>query len=143
MTKILTRNTLLFVLIVLVHVAYKMMYLDYSGFWYGETFNLFFSQQDWGLIKHISEWDVNPPLYYYFLWIWRNLFGEGEFAIRFSSVLFSSLSAGMIYIFAAKYFNRVTALVALLLFTSSNEVFFYSHEARCYSIVLFFCLCSS
>ena len=132
-----------FLLIVLLHIIFKSYLLTYSSFWYDETFGLFYSQQDWGLIKHTSEWDINAPLYYYFLWIWRNLFGISEFSIRFSSVLFSSLAAGMIYIFSTKYFNKTTAFIALLIYTSSNEMFFYAHEARCYSIIFFLTICSS
>jgi uncharacterized membrane protein len=132
-----------FILIVVIHIIFKSYLLDYAGFWYDETFGLFFSQQDWGLIKHTSEWDMNPPFYYYFLWIWRHLFGISEFAIRFSSVLFSALAAGMIYIFSIKHFNKTTALIALIIYTSSNEIFFYAHEARCYSILFFLTLCSS
>ena len=133
----------IFLLIVISHILLKSYLLDYSGFWYDETFGLFFSQQDWGLIKHTSEWDLNPPFYYYFLWIWRNLFGISEFAIRFSSVIFSALAAGMIYIFSIKHFNKTTAFIALIIYTSSNEIFFYAHEARCYSILFFLTLCSS
>lgn|GEM_PF-1157654 len=133
----------IFLLIVLLHIIFKSYLLTYSGFWYDETFGLFYSQQDWGLIKHTSEWDMNPPLYYYFLWIWRNLFGISEFAIRFSSVLFSALAAGMIYVFSLKHFNKTTAIIALLIYTSSNEIFFYAHEARCYSMLFFLTLYSS
>lgn len=132
-----------FILIIILHIVFKLLFLDYSCFWYDETFGLYYSQQDWGLIKHTSEWDLNPPLYYYFLWIWRNLFGISEFAIRFSSVLFSSLAGGILYIFSLKNFNKTTALIALLIYTSSNEIFFYSHEARCYSILFFLTLSSS
>jgi hypothetical protein len=132
-----------FIFIFLFHIIFKSLYLDYNGFWYDETFGLWYSQQDWGLIKHTSEWDLNPPLYYYFLWIWRNLFGISEFSIRFSSVLFSALAAGMIFIFSAKFFNRTTAFLATLIFSASTNILFFAHEARCYSIVLFLALCSS
>ncbi|MGZ3863879.1 MAG: glycosyltransferase family 39 protein [Bacteroidia bacterium] len=132
-----------FTLVFLFHLFFKSLFLDHAGFWYDETFGLWYSQQDWGLIKHTSEWDLNPPLYYYFLWIWRNLFGISEFSIRFSSVLFSSLAAGVLYLFSVKYFNKITAFVTLLLYTCSADILFFSHEARCYSLVLFLAVCSS
>jgi len=136
-------NAFVFLLIVVIHVAYKMLYLDAWGFWHDEAFSLYFSQQHWGHIKHISEWDINPPLYYYFLWIWQNLFGTDEYAVRFSSVLFSALSAGMLFIFCARHFNRLTGLLAVLFFSISNEMYFYAHEARPYSLITFLVLCSS
>ncbi|MHB8260157.1 MAG: glycosyltransferase family 39 protein [Bacteroidia bacterium] len=138
-----TKLVVSFILIVLLHIIFKLVYLDYSCFWYDETFGLHYSLQDWGLIKHTSEWDLNAPLYYYFLWLWRHFFGISEYAIRFSSVLFSAFSAGMLYVFSYKFFNKTTALIALLIYTSSNEIFFYSHEARCYSILFFLTLSSS
>ncbi len=142
--KNLFKNTgFVFLLIVIIQIAYKMLFLDYWGFWHDEAFSLFYSQQHWGHIKHISEWDINPPLYYYFLWIWQHLFGISEYAIRFSSVLFSALSAGMLYIICAKNFNRATGLWAVLFFSISNEMYFYAHEARPYTLILFFVLCSS
>jgi uncharacterized membrane protein len=137
------RNTLIFLLIVAAHMLFKLIALDASGFWYDETFGLYYSEQDWGLIKHTSEWDVNPPLYYYFLYIWRNLFGIREYAIRFSSVLFSSLSAGVLYFLVRKHFNQTAAVLSLIFFTASYEVYYYAHEARCYSIILFLVLSST
>ncbi|HWY36508.1 MAG TPA: glycosyltransferase family 39 protein, partial [Nitrosopumilaceae archaeon] len=136
-------NTLIFFLVFILHLVFKSFYLNDSGFWYDETFGLYFAHQDWGHIKHTADWDINPPLYYYLLWIWRHFFGIGEFAIRYSSVLFSALAAGMLYVFTAKNFNKLAALIAILTFTFSNEAWFYSHEARCYSLILFLVLCSS
>ena len=135
-------NLLVFFLIFLLHATFKIIFLTNSGFWYGETFNLFYAEQDWGLIKHTSEWNRSAPLYYYFLWIWRNLFGIGEFAIRFSSIFFSALAAGLLYIIVSKHFNKVAAFIALLLFSSSNEIYSYSQEVSCQSVVLFLVMAS-
>ena len=109
-----------FLLIVILHIIFKSFFLDYSCFLYDETFSLFYSLQDWGLIKHTSEWDIVPPLYYYVLWIWRHLFGISEFAIRFSSVLFSSVAAGVLFLFTQKHFGKIAAIAALLFYTASN-----------------------
>lgn len=143
MKEIFKSNAFAFFLIVLVHLAYKALYLDLWGFWHDEAFSLYYSQQHWGHIKHISEWDINPPLYYYFLWIWQHLFGISEYAIRFSSVIFSALAAGMLYLLCARNFTRATGWLAVLLFSISNEMYFYAHEARPYSLILLLVLCST
>ncbi len=130
-------------LIVIIQVAYKMLFLDEWGFWHDEAFSLYYSQQHWGHIKHISEWDINPPLYYYFLWIWQNLFGISEYAVRFSSVIFSALSAGMLFLLCARHFNRNTGWLAILFFSICNEMYFYAHEARPYSLIIFLVLCAT
>jgi hypothetical protein len=135
-------NFILFLLVFAVHFGFKVIYLNNSGFWYGEAFNLFYSGQDWGLIKHTSDWNRNAPLYYYFLSIWRNLFGIGEVAIRLSSVVFSSLSAAMLYILLRKHFSGVAAFITLVLFTFSNDMYAASQEANVNSIIVFLAITS-
>ncbi|MGZ3865110.1 MAG: glycosyltransferase family 39 protein [Bacteroidia bacterium] len=132
-----TSNLWIFLLIVAAHICFKIPYLNNSGFWYDEVVQLFYSQQDWGLIKHTAEWNRNAPLYYYVLYIWRNLFGDGEVAIRVSSVIFSSLAAGVLYVVVKKHFGKIAALIALILFTFSNEIYFYSQETNVLSLILF------
>lgn len=126
-----------FTLFVVVNVIFKSLYLDSQGFWYDEILSLHNSQRHWGHIKHISEWDPNPPLYFYFIHVWRNLFGIGEFAIRFSSVLFSALAGGCIYLFVRKNYSSIAGLVSALLFLCSDVVYYQAHEARPYSLILF------
>lgn len=132
-----------FLLIFLVHLFFKSLYLDYSGFWFDEVHCVFFSGQHWGHIKHVAEWDINPPLYIYFTYLWRNLFGISEYSIRFACVLFSSLAAGMVFIFSARFFNKTTAILSTLIFSASSTILFFAHEARSYSLLLFLTLCSS
>lgn len=135
-------NLFLFLLIVLAHIGFKVLYLNNSGFWYGEAFYLFHSEQDWGLIKHTAEWNRNAPLYYYFLSIWRNIFGISEITIRISSVIFSSMAAGLLYVLINKHFNRLAAVTALVFFTFSNDIYFYSQETSPHSLVLFLAVAS-
>lgn len=143
MKKLLSSNIFIFLLIVAVQVLYRLPYLAHSGFWHDEAFSLYYSQQHWGHLKHISEWDINPPLYYYFLWIWQNLFGIGEYAVRFSSVIFGALAAGMLYLFCARNINRGAGLISVMFFSISSEMYFYAHEARPYMLIILLVLCSS
>ncbi|MGZ3862326.1 MAG: glycosyltransferase family 39 protein [Bacteroidia bacterium] len=135
-------NLLVFLLIISVHICFKALYLNNSGLWYDEVVQLFYSQQDWGLIKHTAEWNRNAPLYYYFLYIWRNLFGNGEVALRMSSVIFSSLAAGILFMMIRKHFGKLAALISLILFTFSNEIYFYSQETSVHSLIVFLAVSS-
>src|SRR6185369_15818070 len=83
MKSLFKNNGFIFLLIVVVSLCFKVMYIDRWGFWHDEAFGLYFSQQHWGHLKHISEWNQDPPLYFYFLWIWQHLFGIGEYSLRF------------------------------------------------------------
>lgn len=141
--KFTNRLWIYFAIVFFVNFIFKISYLGYSSFWYDEIISIQSASLDFGHIKHVSEWDKNPPFYYYCLSVWIKLFNDTEYTVRLLSVIFSSLAAGMLFIIANKYFNKITAIIASLLFLSSNILFYYSHEARAYSLVLFLALLST
>lgn len=134
---------LYFFIIVFVNIALKIICLDYSSLWFDEVVSVECAWLDFGHIKHVSEWDNNPPFYYYLLSVWVKIFNDSEFCVRLLSVIFSSLAGGVTFLFANKFFNKTTAILSSLLFISSNFLFYYSHEARAYSLVLVLVLLSS
>ena len=83
----------------------------------------------------------NSPVYYGILWVWQQLFGLGDFSVRFLSVLFSTLVVGLIYLFVKRHF-RSEKLALLSAFLAAIEPFFvaYSHMARNYSMSFFLTL---
>ena len=91
---------LFFILIVIANIVLKSIYLDATPFWYDEMISVKDTQLDFGHIKHESEWDNNPPFYYYCLWVWHSIIPVSEFSSRFLSVLFVSFSIGLLYLFA-------------------------------------------
>jgi 4-amino-4-deoxy-L-arabinose transferase-like glycosyltransferase len=142
LTSLTGNNSVLFLLVFAIQFGFKALYINNSGFWYEETFFLSYSEQDWGLIKHTAEWNRNAPLYYYFLNIWSNLFGMGEVAIRLSSVLFSSLAGATFFLLLKKHFSGLAAFIGLILFTFSNQIYFYSQETSVHSLILFLAVAS-
>ncbi len=134
---------LYFGVIVLSNIFLKIICLDFSAFWYDEIISVQSASLDFGHIKHVSEWDKNPPFYYYCLSVWIKLYNDSEFCVRLLSVLFSSVSAGVLFLFANKHFNKTSAIIVSLLYISSDILFFYSHEARAYSLVVLLTLISS
>lgn len=141
--KISKNITLYFFLIVVINILFKSFYLDYPSYWYDEIISIKGASEDFGHIKHVSDWDNNPPFYYYCLSVWIKLFNDSEFYSRLLSVLFSSFSAGVLFIFTNKYFNKTTAIVSSFLFLASNMLYYYSHEVRAYSLVVLIALISS
>ena len=132
-----------FSIVFLANLLFKITDLGLSAFWYDEIISVQSASLDFGHIKHVSEWDKNPPFYYYCLSVWIKLFNDTEFTVRLLSVIFSSLAGGLLFLIANKQFNKVTAVVSSLLFISSNVLFYYSHEARAYSLVLLLALLST
>lgn len=129
--------------VIFLNIVLKTIQLDFSSFWYDEIISVQSASLDFGHIKHVSEWDNNPPFYYYCLSLWIKIFNDSEFTVRFLSVLFSAFSGGMLFSLTNKHFNKTTAIIVSLLYLSSNTIFFYSHEARAYSLVLLLSLISS
>lgn len=139
-----TKNLYLyFIAVFVVNVLFKINFLSFSSLWYDEIISVQSASLDFGHIKHVSEWDNNPPFYFYCLSVWIKLFNDSVFNIRLLSVIFSSLAAGFVFILANNYFNRITAIVSSILFLSSDILFFYSHEARAYSLILLLSLIST
>lgn len=129
--------------LIIFNILQKILFLDSEPFWYDEIVSIKAALLDFGHIKHMSEWDNNPPFYYYSLWVWLKLVGVSEFKARFLSVLFSAISACVIFIIAKKHFNYKTAVGAALLFSFHNFVYTYTYEARAYSLVVLLVLLSS
>lgn len=134
---------LYFIVVGIANVIFKIPYLSFSSFWYDEIISVQSASLDFGHIKHVSEWDKNPPFYYYCLSVWIKLFTNSEFCVRLLSVIFSSLAAGVLFLFSNKYFNKRTAIIVSFLYLSSNALFFYAHEARAYSLVVLLALLST
>lgn len=69
-------------------------------------------------------------------------FGEGEFVIRFPSVIFGLLSIWLIYRVGKAFFNENIGLIGSFLLSLSTLHLEYSQEARYYAYVVFFFLAS-
>lgn len=129
--------------IFLVNFLFKEYRAGLTGLSYDENFSAYFAQADISeIIRFARESDPNPPLYLIILHYWIDLFGDSEYSIRMLSVITNSLAAGLFYLFCARFFNWQTAVFSSLMFLTSNEIYFYSEEARTYSIILLFAVAS-
>lgn len=93
-------------------------------------------------IEAIIRGDIgNSPAYYVLLHGWLNVFGLGDWSLRMPSVLFSTLTVLMLFLFVRRHFRSDTlALVSATV--AAVEPFFvsYSHMARNYSMTFFLTL---
>jgi len=124
------------IILVLINFILKIRYVKYPSLAKDEPFSLYFSQFD--IVTIVSELSKgnNPPLYEVFLHIWTSFFGISELAVRFPSVIFSSLTVYFIYHICRKFFNQKAAILAALFFTLSNYEMYFAHEARVYPLFL-------
>ncbi len=115
-----------------------------NGLWYDECFSIYLGKASIDEILHYSLYeDTNPPLYLIIMHYWNHLFGESEAALRSVSAIASSLACSIFFLFALRFFNWQTALFTVLLYITSNELYYYSQEGRTYGLVLLFTVLSN
>ncbi|MEY4897152.1 MAG: hypothetical protein RL525_545, partial [Bacteroidota bacterium] len=111
-----------------------------------ECFSIYHAQMSPRLIyQHLSTGN-NPPLHEWILHYWMLWFGDSPFAVRFLSLIFSSLTTALIFVLGTQISaarsdenaaNSNIGMIAAILFLSSNYSTFLAHEARTYNLTLF------
>ena len=85
----------------------------------------------------LRETDVHPPVYYGLLSIWRQIAGESIEAARLFSVFWSTASVTLLYLLLHAFgFSR--PFWPSLIYSLSSGAVHYGHEARNYSLAIFF-----
>lgn len=137
------RNHWLFYTLLLIGLVVRSIFMVDQGFsndelsaWYRTRYTTWDSFWYFG-VKH---GDMHPAFYQVLLWIWVRIFGDSEFAIRSTSLIFYCLNSFLIYRIGIKHFTRFSGLLLQglyvgLTFTIINTVF-----ARPYNSGVFFLL---
>jgi len=84
-------------LILLLAFALRLAGLADHNIWWDEGIGVWLARMPMLESIRWTAGDVHPPLYYILLRGWRLLAGEGEFVLRFPSVLLSFLAVPLIY----------------------------------------------
>ena len=87
-----------------------------------------------GIISKLIN-DSNPPLYYFFLHGWMNVFGTGEFALRSLSLLFGIALIGAVYLLGTTAFSIQTGLWAAFIMAAAPIQIYYSQAVRMYTLL--------
>lgn len=82
----------------------------------------------------------NSPFYYLVLHGWMEIAGMSDFSIRLLSVIFSLGIIGLTFLFARRFFDDTTALIASGIVAIEPFFIAYSHQARNYSLTFFLTL---
>lgn len=133
------QNRLRLLTIIIAAFALRLTLLGRQSLWYDEGVTWLLSQMK--SLADLVEWtaaDIQPPLYYLLIWSTDILFGHSEWALRFPSALFNTLTVPLVYALARRLFGRGSApRLAALLFAVSPLMVYYSQEARMYSLLVF------
>lgn len=119
--------------IILVGFGLRVYRLGSQSLWYDEGFSVWLARQP---LPAVTFGDFNPPLYYYLLHFWVSGAGTGEFAVRFPSALFGTLTVAATFALGSALFGAAAGLVGAVLAALSPFLVWYSQEARMYALAV-------
>ena len=108
-----------------------------AAIWFDEAFSSYLIQFSYADVARYTATDVHPPLYYWVLKAWTELFGTAEFGLRTLSILFAAAAIIVTFFLARRLFGRKVAIVSLLFLVLSPMLVRYSDEARMYTMAAF------
>lgn len=108
-----------------------------SPLWLDEALSVNTARLPLGEIPSALLRDGAPPLYYFLLHLWMQLFGSGDFAVRSLSGLFSVATLPAVWLGGRQLGAKNLARWALVIAASSPFAIRYATETRMYSLVVF------
>ena len=126
------------------YLCFTIYKIGETSLWYDECFSIDLGNDSCEEIIHYSLYnDTNPPFYILLIHFWIKVFGDSEVALRSVSAISGSLACSIFFLLALKFFNWQTAVFSILLYFSSNDLYYYSQEGRTYGLILFLCIISN
>jgi len=120
----------------LVVVGVAARFLTRSPLWLDEALSVNIASLPLGDIGDALRRDGHPPLYYWLLHGWMQLFGTGDAAVRSLSGVFGLLSLPLAYEAGRRRAGHAAGLCVLALAAVTPWCVRYATEARMYSLVL-------
>jgi mannosyltransferase len=125
--------------LILLSFLFRIYKLNFQSPWGDELFTLInsHSNKSLGDIFNALKGDVHPPLYYYIVHFFLEIFGDTAYVARFVSILFGVGGMVVLYYLGKELFNKKVALTAVLLLVVNHFHIYYSQEARMYTMLFF------
>ncbi|GAB4219746.1 MAG: hypothetical protein Fur009_7310 [Candidatus Microgenomates bacterium] len=89
------------------------------------------------ILTKFSIFDFHPPLYYWLMKLWTNIFGLSEISLRMPSIIFSLLTGYFIYKIGIHLKDEKLGFWSAILFLFNPLIIYYSQEARMYMMATF------
>jgi len=137
------KNYYLISLVILVILGFYLRFTGIfkpEGLWTDEMVSYNFAHQSFpfGILDILYHKEFQPPFWYLFLHIWMKVFGEGDFWLRFSSLIFGVSLIPVMYLVGKEYSSRLTGLIAAIITAINSMLIYYSQEVRLYSMLVLF-----
>ena len=123
------------IFVFLLNFILKIIFLDKNDIAGDEPFSVYYAQMRIPEIIAYLKSGNNPPLYEILLHFWIKLSGISTFGVRLPSLIFSCITAIVIFRIGKTFFSFSTGVVASLIFTFATIHAFFAHEARVYPLL--------
>jgi 4-amino-4-deoxy-L-arabinose transferase-like glycosyltransferase len=110
--------------------------------WIDEANSILIAKSSIPVLLEKLSLDANPPLYYFILHFWIQLFGDSELAVRAISCIAGVCLTGAIYFVGKRLFTPGIGFWAAWIVALSPIQIFHSQQARMYSLLALFGLLS-
>jgi uncharacterized membrane protein len=107
-----------------------------SPLWLDEALSVNIAKQPLGSIGDALRHDGHPPLYYYALHGWINIFGSSDFAVRSMSMVLGFIALALAFVIARRHGGRELAAMTAFVMAVSPYGVRYSSETRMYAMVM-------
>lgn len=114
-------------------VGCVLRFIAPAGLWLDEALSVNISKLPLSQIPGALVDDGSPPLYYYILHFWMELFGQGDVAVRALSGIASVATLPLLWAAGMRAGGRRAAWAALLLGACSPWAIYYATDTRPYS----------
>jgi len=108
-----------------------------ESLWVDELHSAWSVWGDFREVAHRAAWGNQTPVYYWGLWLWRQVAGDGEVALRTSSVLLSSIACGTLAAGVARCSQSfVGGFAAAVMLACDPNAIFFGTELRVFPAVM-------
>jgi 4-amino-4-deoxy-L-arabinose transferase-like glycosyltransferase len=115
--------------------ALRWYRIDAQSLWYDEGISAHQLTRSFSEIVGAAAQDTHPPLYYWTLKAWGEVFGPSPLALRSLSAVWGVLMVLLTYLIGRRLFGTLVAAVAALLLAVAPLAVYYSQEVRMYAQV--------
>jgi mannosyltransferase len=122
--------------VLLVALGVFLRFYTSSALWLDEALTVNRSSLPVGSIATSLKQDGAPPLYYYLLHFWMELFGQSAFAVRSLSGLIGVATLPVAWLAGKRVGGRPVAWSTLVLVASAPFAVFYATSARMYALAI-------
>ena len=123
------------VLLIFVGYAIRTGTLTLQSMWIDEIAALTFTTGNLGdVIPNMVSPEHNGPLFYLVLYGWRQVAGSSDFAVRYTSVVFSTVTLALVFRLVRGMLTDRTAIASVWLLAFSPFTLWYAQETKMYAL---------